>query len=312
MARKVLFDTDPGCDDAVMLAAALGHNAIDVVGLTTVCGNSTVENTTRNARAILELGGYDVPVARGCARPLVDELATAEWVHGEGGIRGDMPYPSGDVGDEHAADVIVRQARKHGDDLTIAAVGPLPNLAFALAKEPDLPEIVDRIYVMGGAALSSGNVTPVAEANFHNDPAAASRVVQDAFPRMVGLDVTNDATIPFERIESYAERGGVFETIAEWARYPTDAVDVDETGPSIHDAAVLADIVDPDVLDFEEYYCEIDTTGGPSHGSVVCDQHGVYEEEPNAAVAVDIDVERYREIVDDGLSAYAAHAEDGE
>ncbi|GAA0306330.1 nucleoside hydrolase [Halarchaeum salinum] len=312
MARKVLFDTDPGCDDAVMLAAALGHAAIDVVGVTTVCGNTTVENTTHNARAILELGGYDVPVARGCARPLVDELATAEWIHGGGGIRGDLPYPSGNIGDEHAADVIVRQAREHGDDLTIAAVGPLTNLALALAKEPTLPEIVDDIYVMGGAALAGGNVTPVAEANFHNDPAAASRVVQDAHPRMVGLDVTNDATIPFERIESYEERGGVFETIAAWLRYPADAIDVDETGPSIHDAAVLADLVDPDTLDFADYYCEIDTSGGPSHGSVVCDQHGVYDEAPNTAVALDIDDARYREVVDEGLSAYAARAEQTE
>ena len=309
MTRTVLFDTDPGCDDAVMLAAALGHDEIDVVGLTTVCGNTTVENTTRNARAILELGGYDVPVARGCARPLVDELTTAEWIHGAGGIRGDLPYPSGDVSDEHAADAIVRHAREHGDDLTIAAVGPLTNLALALAKEPALPDMVDDIYVMGGAALAAGNVTPVAEANFHNDPAAASRVVQDASPTLVGLDVTNDATIPTERIESYETRGGVLGTVADWLRYPVEALDARETGPSIHDAAVLADLVDPDTLDLADYYCEIDTTGGPSHGSIVCDQHGVYDEAPNAAVAIDIDVERYRNVVTTGLSGYATHAE---
>ncbi|QLC34758.1 nucleoside hydrolase (plasmid) [Halarchaeum sp. CBA1220] len=310
MSRKVLFDTDPGCDDAVMLAVALGHDDIDVVGLSTVCGNTTVENTTRNTQAILELGGRDdVPVARGCARPLVDELATAEWVHGEGGIRGDLPYPDeADVVESHGADFILEQAYEHGTDLTIAAVGPLPNLALALAKEPDLPEIVGEIYVMGGAALAGGNVTPVAEANFHNDPAAASRVVQDAHAKMVGLDVTDRASIPFEDIEEYEERGGAFDVVAEWLRYPTETLDVGEEGPAIHDAAVVADLIDPDVLDFEEYYCEIDTTGGPSHGSVICDQHDIYGEEPNTHVAVDIDVERYRETVEAGLEGYAAGA----
>ncbi|WP_435102850.1 nucleoside hydrolase [Halarchaeum sp. P4] len=310
MSRKVLFDTDPGCDDAVMLAVALGHDDIDVVGLSTVCGNTTIENTTRNAQAILELGGYgDIPVAQGCERPLVDELATAEWVHGEGGIRGDLPYPEGDTLDQHAADFIVEQAYEHGEDLTIAAVGPLPNLALALAKEPDLPDIVGDLYVMGGAALSGGNVTPVAEANFHNDPAAASRVVQDAHAKMVGLDVTDHASISFEDIETYEERGGAFDVITDWLRYPAETLDVGEEGPAIHDAAVVADLIDPEVLDFEEYYCEIDTTGGPSHGSVICDQHDIYGEEPNTHVAVDIDVERYRETVEAGLEGYVEAAD---
>lgn len=309
MSRKVLFDTDPGCDDAVMLAAALGHDAVDVVGVTTVCGNTTIENTTRNALSILELGGYDVPVARGCGRPLVDELTTAEWVHGEGGIRGDVPYPDADPVGEHAADAIVAAAREHGEKLTVAAVGPLTNLALALAKEPALPELVGEIYVMGGAALASGNVTPVAEANFHNDPAAASRLVQDGGVRMVGLDVTTRAAIPFARIDDYAERGGAAGVVADWLRYPEEVLDVGETGPTVHDAVVFADLVDPGLLSFEEYYCEIDTTGGPSHGSVVCDEHDVYGEDPNTDVAVDIDVGRYRSAVAAGIEGFLDHAD---
>jgi len=152
MNQKVLFDVDPGCDDAIMLAMALGLDDVEVVGLTTVCGNTTVNNTTWNTLSILELGGYDVSVARGCGRPLVDELSTAEWVHGEDGIRGEMPDPAADTVPAHGAEFIVEQARKHREDLVVAAVGPLPNLATALALEPDLPEMVGDIYLMGGSA----------------------------------------------------------------------------------------------------------------------------------------------------------------
>ncbi|WP_336337475.1 nucleoside hydrolase [Haloarcula brevis] len=307
MPRKVFFDTDPGCDDAVMLAMALGHDAIDVVGLSTVCGNTTIENTTRNAHAILELGGYDVPVARGCGRPLVDDLATAEWIHGENGLRGDLPAVDGETRDVHGADAIVDAAREHGDDLTIAAVGPLPNLAIALAKEPRLPDLVGDIYLMGGAAMTSGNVTPMAEANFHNDPAAASRVLQDAAPKMVGLDVTNRATVSPEFIESFRAAGGVRGTIAEWLDYRPDSGTYPlADAPAIHDAAVVADIVDDSVLGFEEYYLDVDTTGGPCHGAVICDEHGTTDNDPNGRVAVDIDVARYREVLEAGVRAYAA------
>jgi len=308
MSRLVHFDVDPGCDDAVMLAMALGHDAIDVAGLSTVAGNSTVENTTRNAVGILEaLGRTDVPVARGCDRPFVDYLTTAEWVHGEHGIRGGIPRPTGGVRETHGADFIVEQAREFGSELTIAAVGPLTNLGLALAKAPDLPELVDEIYLMGGAALTIGNATPMAEANFHNDPHAASRVMQDASPRMVGLDVTNRATVAPERITEYRAAGGIHETVAAWLDYPEEVVNFGGgTGPAIHDAAVVADLIDSDVLTFEHYPVEIDTTGGPSHGAVVCDKQGVLDRPANASVAIDIDPDRYRELLDAGIEACAA------
>lgn len=309
MARKVLFDVDPGCDDAVMLAMALGLEAVDVVGLTTVCGNSTVEHTTHNARAILELGdAADVPVARGCARPIEGELETAEWVHGPRGIRGDLPEPTTPTVDEHAAEFIVAAAREHGSDLTIAAVGPLPNLALALALEPRLPDLVEDIYLMGGAALTIGNATPMAEANFRNDAVAASRVIQDAEPRHVGLDVTNRATVAPETVERYRAAAGALGVVGAWLDYPPEVTDLGEGGPAVHDAAVVADIADPGVLAYEHYYCEVDTTGGPSNGATVCDANGVLEEPPNTHVAVDIDVGRYRELLRTGVEAYADSA----
>lgn len=303
MTQKVLFDTDPGCDDAVMLAMALGSPAIDVVGLSTVCGNTTVENTTRNALAILEFfEAEDVPVAKGCHRPIETNLTTAEHIHGENGIRGSLPDPPKEPIDTHGADFIVEQARKHGEDLIIAAVGPLPNLAIALAKEPALPTMVDDIYVMGGAAFTVGNTTPVAEANFHNDPVAASRVVQDGNPKLVGLDVTNHATVSTDRIAEYRDTGGLKATIADWIEYYPDGVleSRESTVPPVHDAAVVADIID-DVLAFEQYHCDVETNDGPAKGAVICDKHGTLEADPNARVAVDIDTARYRELLHDSI-----------
>ncbi|MFB6299195.1 MAG: nucleoside hydrolase [Halobacteriales archaeon] len=306
MAQKLLLDVDPGCDDAVALSVAAASPDIDLVGVSTVAGNTTIENTTRNALAILEyVGADDVPVAKGCHRPLADELETAEWVHGPGGLRGDIPEPAGSPVATTGPEFIVEQAHEHGEALTIGAVGPLTNLAVALALEPALPELVDDIYFMGGAAFVGGNTTPMAEFNMYNDPPAGERIAQDADARMVGLDVTNDGTLTAETIVDLGARSETLRTVATWLGY-TDSLDESELedNPSIHDAVVVADLLG-DVLTFKEYYVEIDTTGGPSHGAVVCDRRGVMDEEPNTAVAVDIDVERFREIVVDALERFA-------
>jgi len=297
MTERVLFDTDPGCDDALMLAMAFGHPDVDVVGLTTVAGNTTVENTTANARAIASFAGAEIPVVRGAGRPLVSDLSTAEWVHGERGLRGRelLPDADGERGDRHAAAHIVAAAREYGADLTIAAVGPFTNFALALALEPDLPEMVGDIYVMGGATLTAGNVTPAAEANVHNDPEAASRVVQDCRANLVGLDVTMEATLPFDLPDYLDDTHPWKGVVSEWLDYPAEVNDfVEDSGYAVHDAAVAADLIGG-VLDFEPYHVEVDTSQGPSRGSTICDYHGIGDEAANTDVAVAIDTEGFRE-----------------
>jgi inosine-uridine nucleoside N-ribohydrolase len=303
---EVLFDTDPGCDDAVMLAMALERDEIEVVGLSTVAGNTTVENATRNALSILALADRtDVPVAEGCHRPLASELHTAEWIHGDGGIRGDLPAPDADPIDQHGAEFIVEQARERGEDLSIAAVGPATNLAVALAMEPALPESVEDIYVMGGSVLAGGNATPMAEANFRNDPAAARRVVQDGRIDLVGLDVTTSAVVPQSVVDEYVGATEGHEIVGEWLDYPEEIVAMSAAdGPAVHDAAVVADIA-ADVLSYKEYYLDVDTSGGLADGAVSCDRHGVTGNSPNASVAVDIDAARFRELVVDALESFA-------
>ncbi|SEO20771.1 Inosine-uridine nucleoside N-ribohydrolase [Halogranum amylolyticum] len=303
MSEKLLLDVDPGIDDALAILMALGNDDVDVVGLTTVMGNTTVENTTRNALALLEfVDRTDVPVARGAGRPFADELVMAEYVHGPGGVpetvREALPEPSTDPVDRHAVDFILDQADEHGDELTIAAVGPQTNLALALAKDPSLPDRIGGIYQMGGALKTTGNVTPQASFNFYVDAAAAARVVQDGWPTVVGLDVTEPAYLPPAAQERFRGHGAYGDVVADILEYKAQGPDgtVAEGGSITSDAVVLAGILG-DPITYEEAYVEIDTTGGPSNGATVYDEHGVYEKPPNCTVALDVDVERCRELI---------------
>lgn len=308
MTTRVHLDVDPGSDDAVMIAMALGHPSIEVAGMSTVGGNSTVDNTTRNALAILErFDRTDVPVARGASEPMVGTFDTAEWIHGENGIRGELDDPTTEAIDMHGAEFIVQQAREHGEDITIVAVGPMTNLGMALLLEPSLPDLVDGIYLMGGAAMVSGNKTPMAEANFHNDPVAAQRVVQSGQPAMVGLDATHDTTVSEDMIEEYSGLEYPRDIVGPWLDYPDE---IKRFGggmdPAIHDAAVVAHLIDSEVLTFEPYHLEVDTTSGPSRGAVVCDERKVTEQEPNATVAVAADTERFRAVFEEAIDGLAS------
>lgn len=307
MATPVHLDVDPGSDDAVMIAMALGAPSIDVVGMSTVGGNTTVDNTTHNALAILEqFDRTDIPVAKGASTPLNGTFDTAEWIHGENGIRGDLPEPATDPVDVDGSELILQHADEYGDDLVVAAVGPMTNLAMALVREPALPDVVDDIYLMGGAATVTGNKTPMAEANFHNDAVAASRVMESARPRMAGLDATHDASVAQETIDEYRDRGATYELVADWLDYP-DEIKAFGGGmdPAIHDAAVVAHLVDDDVLEFESYYLDVDTSYGPSRGAVVCDERRVTENDPNGEVAVATDTERFRTVFEDTIDNLA-------
>ncbi|SFK99788.1 Inosine-uridine nucleoside N-ribohydrolase [Halogranum rubrum] len=315
MAEKLLLDVDPGLDDSIALLMAFGSDAVDVVGVTSVMGNTELEHTTENARSLVGFArASDVPVAAGAARPFCDTLVDAEYVHGPSGIpdvaRQHLPDRKAELSDSGAAEFIVEQAREHGDDLTIAALGPQTNLALALAVEPRVADWVGDIYQMGGALTATGNITPAASFNFYADPAAAARVVQDASPRMVGLDVTEQAYVPrsdFDRFDEGTAVGAFVGAALEYkSKDPDSGYDID--GAFTSDAVVVADIVD-DVLDYEDAYVDIDTSGGPSHGASVYDEHGVLEREPNCSVAVDIDVDRCRQVVYDSLDAAERLAE---
>ena len=192
--QPVIVDVDTGVDDALALAVTLAQPERRLIAVTTVAGNVDVGQATRNTRLVLDwLGARSIPVAKGAASPLLRKHRDARAYHGPDGLGGAvLPVErSGPILDTSAPEVIVRAARRYAGKLCLVCLAPLTNLAIALRLEPDLPFLIDRVIVMGGAFAVAGNVTPAAEFNVWSDPEAASLVAQAGFRiRWVGLDVT--------------------------------------------------------------------------------------------------------------------------
>lgn len=219
ISRKVIFDTDPGVDDAMALYYALAHPGIEVVGITTTFGNVFVEQATSNALYLCALAGRNIPVAQGAAKPMFKQAEPPpDFIHGADGL-GNLPHrvaTAQPADPRPAAQFIVEMARQYPGQITLVAVGPLGNLAAALQLEPELPQLVREVILMGGTVMESGNVSPVAEANIWNDPHAADRVFTAGWSlTMVGLDVTHQVIVPL----------ALFEQIADQQQHPaTDAL----------------------------------------------------------------------------------------
>ncbi|KAJ4455539.1 putative nucleoside hydrolase [Paratrimastix pyriformis] len=194
--HKVIIDTDPGIDDAVALMLALSNPDIDLLAITTVSGNQSLVNTTRNAQRILRFfasGDQSCnlpPLYRGCDRPLVCEPVHVVEIFGSDGF-GDADWtsfpevttetPATEPQLEHASNAIVRLVRQYPNEVSLVCIGPLTNIAVALRLEPALPTLVRQIVVMGGSTQGVGNTTAVGEFNVCADPEAA-KVILEAFP----------------------------------------------------------------------------------------------------------------------------------
>ena len=208
---KVIFDTDPGVDDAMALYYALAHPGIDVVGITTTFGNCTVAQAATNALYLCAIAGQpNIPVTQGVATPMVRQTkAKFDFIHGADGL-GNLASRvamSNQLDTRSSAQFIVDMARALPGEITLVAVGPLGNVALALQLEPNLPELLKEVIIMGGTVLEPGNVSPVAEANVWNDPHAADKVFIAGFKlTMVGLDVTHRVIVPVALMATIADK----------------------------------------------------------------------------------------------------------
>jgi pyrimidine-specific ribonucleoside hydrolase len=307
MTIPIILDCDPGHDDAIAILLALASPEVELVAITTVSGNQTVDKTTDNALKILELAGRtDVPVYRGAERPIVRERDVAAHVHGESGLDGpDLPAPSHAAQETHAVDYLAAELRRRSGNVTLVATGPLTNVGLLFALHPDARP--KRIVLMGGA-IGEGNRTPAAEFNIWADPEAAQRVFAEGLDTtMVGLDVTHRALITDEHTERMRGAGKVGQVVAELMdfysrfhrqRYP------DLEGSPMHDPVCIAHLVDPTLMDVRAAFIEVDCTTGPSWGRTNVDWRGrEHFGPPNAKVGVDIDGARFAELVIERISS---------
>jgi inosine-uridine nucleoside N-ribohydrolase len=307
MATKILFDTDPGHDDAIALLLALASPELDVLGVTSVAGNQTLEKTTSNALKILEfVDRTDVPVYVGADRPLVREQWAAAHVHGESGLDGpDLPGPATRPGAGHAVDFFASQLREH-EDVVLVPVGPLTNIGLLLARYPGIEERIGRIVLMGGA-IAEGNVTPAAEFNIWADPEAAHRVLTcGANVTMVGLDVTHKALLFPAKVDELRAAGSVGRLVSElYDFYHGHHVRMyGWEGSPVHDALAVAHVIRDDFVETAHHHVQVDIGPEPGRGRTYVDLWKRTGKEPNAHVGIDVDGPGFIDFLIRRLSSY--------
>ncbi len=305
---KIILDCDPGHDDAVAIMLAAREPSLELLGVSVVAGNQTLENTQRNARNVLQWLGADIPVYAGCDRPMVRDKVIAADIHGSTGLDGPVfPPLTKKLEPEHAVQFLIRTLLESEGDITVVTTGPMTNLAMAMRLEPKITEKIRRIVLMGGS-FTNGNVTPAAEFNILADAEAASVCFRSGRPiTMVGLDVTRKALCYPEIVERMGRIGNrasnLFVALMGHFCKTQKQIFGWEGGP-LHDPVTIAYLIDPEVLVTKPMNVQIDIRSTQSYGRTNCDYYGYQKLPPTAEVAVDIDVARFWDIVETGLRRY--------
>jgi inosine-uridine nucleoside N-ribohydrolase len=301
VATPILIDCDPGHDDAIALLLALASPELELLGVTTVNGNTTLDNTTVNALKILELAGRtDVDVAAGADRPLTREPRTAAHVHGETGLDGpDLPVPAASPVPAHAVEYLAERLRTAPSPVTLVPTGPLTNIALLLARYPGIVGKIERIVLMGGA-IAEGNITPAAEFNIWVDPEAAARVFASGVDMtMVGLDVTHRALMTPADADTLAESGRVGAVVAElfafYNRFHSRIYDL--PGSPVHDALAVGHVIRGDLVGTKHCHVAIDCASELCRGRTVVDLWHVTGNDPNVHVATEVDAPAFIDLL---------------
>ncbi|MGB3556203.1 MAG: nucleoside hydrolase [Jannaschia sp.] len=312
MTRKIIIDTDPGQDDAVAILLALASPELEVLGITAVAGNVPLDLTERNARIVCELAGRpDMGVYAGCDRPMARDLVTAEHVHGKTGLDGPpLDAPTMPLRDTHAVDFIVETLRAEpSGTVTLCPLGPLTNIATALARAPDIVGRVERIVLMGGAYFEVGNITPAAEFNIYVDPEAARDVVASGIPlTILPLDATHRALTTEPRVQAFRDLGTrVGEMVAAWTDFfeRFDKEKYGSAGAPLHDPCVIAWLLDPTLFSGREINVEIEVDSPLTRGMTVADWWGVTDRPANAFFVGDVDADGFFALLTERLGRLA-------
>ncbi len=300
--RKFLIDTDTASDDAVALIMAHQWSDIDVVAVTVVNGNVSVEQGVKNALYTLEICDASTPVYMGCGKPMLRQHAYADWFHGSDGM-GNMHYPESSLKPqlEHAVDKIIDTIRQYPNEITLVTLGPLTNIAVALLRAPDIAFLVKRCVIMGGAANTVGNVTPAAEYNIWVDPESAKIVFHSGMAmEMVGWELSRyDAALSITEIEEINNfRTKRARLAIDCNRTALDASTYIQAAPGLTLADPVAMVValDPEIVTRQgKYFVDVETQSKLTRGATVVDELGVLKKTPNMNVVWSINVLRWKE-----------------
>ncbi|GAB2984052.1 nucleoside hydrolase [Saccharothrix stipae] len=312
MTTPLIIDTDPGVDDAFAIALAAASPEVDLIGVTTVFGNVSLENTTRNALRLLTLlGRDDVPVGVGAARPLVHPHPHLSSAHGSDGLSGfahTLPEPTRDV-DPRDAVTLMRELLEQADrPVTIVPIGPLTNIALLLAAHPGLKPKIGRLVVMGGG-VSGGNVTATAEFNVWSDPEAARRVLveEDVPTTLVPMDLTRRCAVSAEWLDALAKTSPVAATLVGLtpSYLETYRKFLGWDGMAVHDAVAVAEAVRPGILTPTPYPVDVDCSFGPGRGALVVDQRLEVRAPTTLDITMDADLDGLRAFLFERLAGLA-------
>jgi len=312
MPHKIILDCDPGHDDAVALMLAHGSPEIDLLAVTTVMGNQTIEKVTRNALAVARVIGLDsVPFAQGAHRPLVRDVETAPDIHGESGLDGPvLPDPTITLDARHAVDLIIDTVMAHEPGtITLVPTGALTNIALAVRREPRIVERVKEVVLMGGG-VHVGNWSAVAEFNIVIDPEAAHIVFTAGWPlTMIGLDATHQALATDEvaaRIAAVGTGPARFtsELLEFFAHSYQDAQGFDH--PPVHDPCAVAYVIDPSLMRTVRAPLDVELAGTLTLGMTVADLRAPAPDDCVTQVAMELDADRFWNLVVDALERIGA------
>ena len=308
--RKIILDCDPGHDDAVAILLMLASpNDIECMGITVSAGNVSLDLTTQNALKVLSLGqNKNISVYKGCPKPLMGTLITAEHVHGETGLDtgsgNTLPDPTKSFESKHAVNFIIDTLNQYNDDeITLVATGPLTNLATAFAMDPIAFSKAKGIIIMGGAGFEPGNITPAAEFNIYVDPHAARSVFNSGLEiTMFGLDVTHQMIISPDRLKKLKLSSKVIgPVVADFLDFfnSYDTKKYGWEGAPLHDPCTIAWLINRNIFEGRKMSVEVETNEGPAYGRTVADWFNTTDKAKNVFVITNGDSDLFFKLLVD-------------
>lgn len=304
--RSIIIDCDPGHDDVMAILLALANqDKLNILGVTTVAGNHTLEKVTYNLRRLYTYLGISTPAASGAAKPITRELVLGNDVHGESGLDGwDFPEPTFQLDSTNAITFMRDKIMNAEEKVTLVPIGPLTNIGLLFSTFPEVKEKIEAISLMGGS-IYAGNHTPHAEFNIYVDPEAAKVVFDSGIPIvMSGLEVTHEAAITDEEIDTLrAMDGKVSKMCGELLHFYTRYHHREGYSSfPLHDVCSVMYLLNPEIFEYKDLQVEIDTSDGAHRGRTAADnREWMRYEKPNTRVLLNINREKFIEILFGGF-----------